>query len=67
VRCSRWDYKLAVVPANAGTHNHRLEFTALERNGFLSNNRYHAVWVPAFAGTTDEIAFPAKRIPVRVK
>jgi len=33
---------LAVVPANAGTHNHRLEFVALRRDGFLSNNKYHA-------------------------
>jgi hypothetical protein len=29
VRCSRSGHKLAVVPANAGTHNHRLEFVAL--------------------------------------
>ena len=50
-------YKLAVVPAHAGTHNHGLEFVALRRDGFLSNNEYHAVWVPACAGTTDEIAF----------
>jgi hypothetical protein len=27
------------------------------RDGFPSDNRYHAVWVPAIAGTTDEIAF----------
>src|ERR1700755_599490 len=38
----------SVVPANAGIHNHRLEFAALRRDGFLSNNRYHAVWSLAF-------------------
>ncbi len=50
-------HKLAVVPAHAGTHNHRLKFEALWRDGFLSDHEYHAVWVPACAGTTDEIAF----------
>jgi hypothetical protein len=46
---------LVVVPAHAGTHNHRAEFTAPRRDGFLSNNKYHAVWVPAFAGTTESL------------
>jgi hypothetical protein len=50
-------HKLAVVPAHAGTHNHRFEFVALRWDGFPSDNEYHAVWVPACAGTTDEIAF----------
>jgi hypothetical protein len=27
------------------------------RDGSLSDNKYHAVWVPASAGTTDEVAF----------
>src|SRR5215475_13678276 len=46
--------KLPVVPANAGTHNHRLEFVARTWDGFPSDNKHHAVWVPAFAGTTDD-------------
>ena len=28
MRCAHAGHKLAVVPANAGTHNHRLEFVA---------------------------------------
>ena len=47
---------LAVVPAHAGIHNHREEFVAPRLHGFLSNNKYYAVWVPAFAGTTEFMA-----------
>src|ERR1700730_3360956 len=41
-----------VVPANAGTHNHRLQLFCESRRtaSFKSNRR--GVWVPAFAGTT---------------
>ncbi|SDI97664.1 hypothetical protein SAMN05444171_2943 [Bradyrhizobium lablabi] len=47
-----------VVPANAGTHNHRTMFGALcqpqpNAIGTALNNSLHGVWVPAFAGTTD--------------
>ena len=38
----------AVVPANAGTHNHSPELVALRLDDFLPDNKYHAVWVPAF-------------------
>ena len=42
-----------VVPADAGTHNHRLPFCEeVSRNALLGD---HAVWVPAFAGTTREM------------
>jgi hypothetical protein len=52
VRCAHAGHKLTVVPAHAGTHNHRLSLWHQSRDGFLSDNEYHAVWVPAFAGTT---------------
>ena len=40
-----------VVPANAGTHNHRLCVVTKDIcHGALT--RRHGVWVPAFAGTT---------------
>jgi hypothetical protein len=45
-----------VVPANAGTHNHRTEFWPLastkKATHTLLTNDLHGVWVPAFAGTT---------------
>jgi len=46
-----------VVPANAGTHNHRSEFWPMtaQRSKETSTvliNHVHGVWVPAFAGTT---------------
>ena len=46
---------LSVVPANAGTHSHRSSL----RSG-VSHARYrrHAVWVPAFAGTTQKPPLP---------
>jgi hypothetical protein len=45
-----------VVPANAGTHNHRTEFWSLtavsKATHIVLTNNLHGVWVPAFAGTT---------------
>jgi len=46
-----------VVPAKAGTHNHRSEFwlvTAPQEKAIhiVRTNGLHGVWVPAFAGTT---------------
>ena len=48
---------LLVVPANAGTHNHRVELStsmAPQKKATTSvlTNLVHGVWVPAFAGTT---------------
>src|SRR3954452_23867552 len=49
---------LGVVPAKAGTHNPRKAFDDLTLNPRRYNDqpssRDHAVWVPAFAGTTVE-------------
>jgi hypothetical protein len=41
----------AVVPANAGTHNHRVHnlHAPLQRG---ASNQFLRIWVPAFAGTT---------------
>jgi hypothetical protein len=42
---------LHVVPANAGTHNHRV--LLLQKPSTPSANmKGRGVWVPAFAGTT---------------
>jgi hypothetical protein len=46
-----------VVPANAGTHNHRFEFWSTHQpqpkaTHTVLTNDLHGVWVPAFAGTT---------------
>ena len=45
-----------VVPANAGTRNHRLESCPLAANKKATttvlSNFAHRAWVPAFAGTT---------------
>ena len=41
-----------VVPANAGTHNHRRLLLKQSRRPHFSNNLRRGVWVPAFAGTT---------------
>ena len=46
-----------VVPANAGTHNHRSEYSATDgattkATHIVLTNVLHGVWVPAFAGTT---------------
>jgi hypothetical protein len=42
-----------VVPANAGTNNHRRRL--LQKGiGHSASLMNHAVWVPAFAGTTIE-------------
>jgi hypothetical protein len=44
-----------VVPANAGTHNRRVEFWPLASNTMATRtvlNKYlHGVWVPTFPGT----------------
>ena len=45
-----------VVPAKAGTHNHRLWFGDDFDNNYPAHSGNHAVWVPAFAGTTAEMA-----------
>ena len=42
--------KFIVVPAKAGTHNHQLKLFCSVCHVALSID--HAVWVPAFAGTT---------------
>jgi hypothetical protein len=41
----------SVVPAKAGTHNHRKWGCAKSLHSVFQNRR-HGVWVPAFAGTT---------------
>jgi hypothetical protein len=46
-----------VIPANAGTYNHRLEFRPLpsatiERKSHRAHHDRHGVRAPAFAGTT---------------
>src|SRR5438445_9052699 len=42
---------LPVVPAKAGTHNHRRSLRQEKRRASIQS-RDLAVWVPAFAGTT---------------
>ena len=42
---------LGVVPANAGTHNHRRLWLEKMSNTLRRRIR-RGVWVPAFAGTT---------------
>src|SRR2546430_14760191 len=39
-----------VVPANAGTHNHRLDF--MKATNSIAPQTGRGVWVPACAGTT---------------
>jgi hypothetical protein len=41
-----------VVPANAGTHNHRKRLLREGSRTAFSYHTRHGVWVPAFAGTT---------------
>ena len=43
---------LPVVPANAGTHNHREQYSCAPVDPSCFNNNGRGVWVPAFAGTT---------------
>ena len=43
---------LSVVPANAGTHNHREQYSCALIVPSCFNNNGRGVWVPAFAGTT---------------
>src|SRR5882757_7020529 len=47
----------AVVPANAETHNHRRQLLRRASAGSQKNTD-HAVWVPAFAGTTTKCSPP---------
>src|SRR6187200_1502397 len=56
-----------VVPANAGTHNHRALLFGQSRPKACLNHTRRGVWVPAFAGTTMERAasFP-RRVFARV-
>ena len=44
-----------VVPANAGTHNPREQLLKESRPPLCRNNIRRGVWVPAFAGTTEEL------------
>jgi hypothetical protein len=41
-----------VVPAKAGTHNHRVKLLRESRPPARFNHDGRGVWVPAFAGTT---------------
>ena len=48
---------LAVVPAKAGTHNHRAKlltpvYPQAKATPSVLTNLRHGVWVPAFAATT---------------
>ncbi len=43
---------LSVVPANAGTHNHRSPLLQKVSTRVLEDDS-RGVWVPAFAGTTE--------------
>ena len=45
-----------VVPAKAGTHSHR-RWLLRKGVGRRARLKDHAVWVPAFAGTTIEGTF----------
>jgi len=50
-------HSLVVVPAKAGTHNHRVQL--LEKGvSYTALSRDHAVWAPAFAGATVESSDP---------
>src|SRR5882672_3486547 len=42
----------AVVPANAGTHNHKCTWLGRAGAPACFNNQHRWLWVPAFAGTT---------------
>ncbi len=47
-----WRKKLDVVPAKAGTHNHRCHLWCDAGTTNPVHNTRRGVWVPAFAGTT---------------
>src|SRR5882672_12633818 len=56
-----------VVPANAGTHNHRRSFLRKSSTEGRPKSRGRSVWVPAFAGTTAESApLPRSNLAVDV-
>jgi len=46
-------YYTVVVPANAGTHNHRRSLLRKVSTS-IAQPKGRSVWVPAFAGTTRE-------------
>ncbi len=46
------EHTLAVVPAKAGTHNHKRCLLHDAGTTSPAGNASHGVWVPAFAGTT---------------
>ena len=54
MRCREYDdaTNTGVVPAKAGTHNHRSKLSREAANSESSQNHSLGVWVPAFAGTT---------------
>jgi hypothetical protein len=51
-----YNAKRGVVPAHAGTHNHR-RLCQEKASTTLLKKANHAVWVPAFAGTTSRDYF----------
>ena len=53
-RLEPFDRLAAVVPAQAGTHNHRSQWRmeGVTSDICLAMTRRRGVWVPAFAGTT---------------
>ena len=53
----------AVVPANAGTHNHRRQLLKRSRQPARSNKIGRGVWVPACAGTTKFRSRPLQHLP----
>jgi hypothetical protein len=52
-----------VVPAKAGTHNHRCLNLKIRVAAALSKLKQWGVWVPAFAGTTTVFAETAEFHP----
>ena len=54
--CHRRRHTFSVVPAKAGTHNHRWSLLSSAATTSPLHNSRREVWVPAFAGTTAEDA-----------
>ena len=66
--CGGWSRSAArpnanVVPAKAGTHNHRRQLFRGLLVVLFSNHIGRGVWVPAFAGTTREVLRLAPPLP----
>src|SRR3954466_8435358 len=57
---------LPVVPAKAGTHNHRRSLRQEKLSAALHSRR-HAVWVPAFAGTTYRVKSAERHVHRRFR